>query len=147
MNSFQMLHGFTMRRRQSATFVTNSRGLTMRGLERGAARYSAAGETAAPWSSAHSRPGTAHWKKRHCVSLPRGHTKNFFPLLGPIFNTVLRTERLPWLQNGKERSAHYQDKQRDRRAWREAGSTQGLGLGTFRSCHIAFIAVTINLTS
>lgn len=55
-------------------------------------------------------PFSAHWKKLHCFAFPRGHTKKFFPLLGPIFNTVLMIERLPWLQNGKDRSAHYRVK-------------------------------------
>lgn len=51
-------------------------------------------------------PLSAHWKKLHCFPFSKGHTKNFFPLLGPIFSTVLIMERLPCLQNGKDKSAH-----------------------------------------
>lgn len=50
---------------------------------------------------------SAHSKNPHCFSLGSGQAKNFLPLLGPSFITVLNAAGLPWLgQIGNFSSAH-----------------------------------------
>lgn len=53
-----------------------------------------------------SKP-SAHSKNPHCFCLGSGQAKNFLPLLGPSFITVLNAAGLPWFgQIGNFSSAH-----------------------------------------
>lgn len=53
-----------------------------------------------------SKP-SAHSKNPHCFCLGSGQAKNFLPLLGPSFITVLKAAGLPWFgQIGNFSSAH-----------------------------------------
>lgn len=54
-----------------------------------------------------SKP-SAHSKNPHCFCLGSGQAKNFLPLLGPSFITVLNAAGLPWFgQIGNFSSAHW----------------------------------------